>query len=132
MPPRSFIPPILALAAICVTSVYKLAVQPRVDEIPVGFAEAALVQKTHIDGTPLRTRYTAVAPIDFLLSMLVAVFAPASPVGIPSTGCSKSTLSAKCLPFAACGPSRPIGRLIAVASSASTFTPATLEAPSLV
>jgi hypothetical protein len=76
MPPRSFIPPILALAAICATSVYKLAVQPRVDEIPVGFAEAALVQKTHINGTPLRTRYTAVAPIDFLLSMLVVVFAP--------------------------------------------------------
>ena len=74
---RSAVPFMLIFAAMSAMSSWRMHFQTTLEEIPVGLNVAVFEKKQLTDGSPLRTWYTGITPLDAFLSMLVAAFMPA-------------------------------------------------------
>ncbi|KAK3311780.1 hypothetical protein B0H66DRAFT_571455 [Apodospora peruviana] len=66
----------MASRALALLGLWKLRIEPGIHKVPVDF-ELLVFQRQQLgDGSPLRTRYTGLAWLDALLSMLVGAFMP--------------------------------------------------------
>jgi len=75
---RPFLLPIAGFLAIGAICIWEIGAQPQFSGFSQEINNAVWLRKKHLDanGTPLQTRYTGIFPVDVVLSMLVAVFAP--------------------------------------------------------
>ncbi|KAK3368440.1 hypothetical protein B0H63DRAFT_455221 [Podospora didyma] len=76
-PKRRFTAPLAAtFTALAVFGLWKLRVEPTLENVPVDFDVHVFQNQQLPDGTVLRTRYTGLAWVDGMLTMLVGAFMP--------------------------------------------------------
>jgi hypothetical protein len=74
----------LGFVAITGFSLWTMRIRTAMEGCPIDFNQDVFEKKRLADGSPLKTTYTWISPVDYLVSMLVAAFVPGSAGWLPA------------------------------------------------